>query len=76
MVCLEKELKCICLRGLNYYISNTGEVYGENKKQIKLRKDKDGYLVFTCGKRGTGRLQKSIAWLPLFLWMVKKTIMK
>lgn len=38
------------LNGLNYYISNFGNIKTKNK-YIKLRNDKDGYLVFTAGTK-------------------------
>jgi len=45
------------INGLVYYISNFGNVK-TSKNIIKTRKDKDGYLIFTAGKKNKRKVVK------------------
>ena len=47
---MEEIWKETYFNGLKYYISNYGNVETDNK-EIKLRENKDGYFVFTAGKK-------------------------
>mgnify|MGYP000901096899 CR=1 FL=1 len=62
-VVMKEVYKTIELNGLNYYISNYGNIKSDHRK-IKTRKDKDGYLVFTAGKknnRNTFKVHRLVA---------------